>query len=340
MKKALYIGQYSEGTTSKMRGESLKDILNPKQFQVIDTNLVFYSLPRVLRTIGFKWKVGPLVFKINQQIINQTKGEMYDLIWVDKGVYLYPRIVKGLRKKTKRLIHYTPDTAFLENQSRHFYKSMHLYDYFITTKSFEIVNYENLVSKEKIYFTPQGFNKSLHKPKHQYDEKIFGVAFIGLCEPHREHVVKTLLDNNIPVYVAGQNWQSFISKVNNPNLHYLGEGLFAEDYVNAISKTMFSIGLLSKKFPELHTTRTFEIPACGTALITERNEEVDEFYSDDEVIKYSSLKEMVDKILYFRDHNEQLKMLIEKGTYRVMTGNYDYHSQIELFLKEKFSNEK
>ena len=32
-------------------------------------------------------------------------------------------------------------------------------------------------------------------------------------------------------------------------------------------------GLLAKWVPELHTTRTFEIPACGTALVTERNSE-------------------------------------------------------------------
>lgn len=46
---------------------------------------------------------------------------------------------------------------------------------------------------------------------------------------------------------------------------------------------MFARGALSRRFPERHTTRTFEIPACGTVLITEWNEEISVFLGEKSV---------------------------------------------------------
>ena len=40
------------------------------------------------------------------------------------------------------------------------------------------------------------------------------------------------------------------------------------------------LGLLSKRFPERHTTRTFEIPACGALLATERTADTTRFFDE------------------------------------------------------------
>ncbi len=338
MNKILYIGQFSDGTTSRMRGEAIRELHQPETFQVIDTNVVFNTINRVYRTIGFKWKIGPLLKKINKLILEQTNNQNYDLIWVDKGIYLYKNTTKTLKGKTKRLVHYTPDTAFYGNKSHHFYDSINYYDFLITTKSFEQKNYEELVDKSKLYFLPQGFNKALHQPVTLFENKKHGVTFIGLNEPHREEIVSLLIKNQIPVYLAGKNWRSFINKNKSDYLHFLGEGLFSEKYVQTISSTYFSIGLLSKRFPELHTTRTFEIPACGTALITERNVEIDSFYEDNEVIKYSSLSEIIEKINYYSNHPEKLKTLIEKGNKKVLNGDFDYFNQMKKFFEEVYNH--
>ena len=67
--------------------------------------------------------------------------------------------------------------------------------------------------------------------------------------------------------------ESFAKKhQNNPNLIYLGDGVYGKDYVTTLQNAKMAWGALSKWVPELHTTRTFEIPACGTALVTERNQ--------------------------------------------------------------------
>jgi len=72
----LYIGQYTSGTTSKMRAEQLKEIIHTSplgnrevNFNVIDTHIPFNNTTRLWRSIGFRYKCGPLIKKINRYII-------------------------------------------------------------------------------------------------------------------------------------------------------------------------------------------------------------------------------------------------------------------------------
>lgn len=128
------------------------------------------------------------------------------------------------------------------------------------------------------------------------------------------------------MYLSGKKWASFVRKIKNPLLIYLGEGLFGSDYTEAISKCKFGWGAVSKRFPELHTTRTFEIPACGTALLTEINQETTSFFKNDEAIFYSDLNDLTTKITYYINHEDELEQLIQKGQQRVTKEGFDYES--------------
>src|SRR5690606_9234510 len=125
-----------------------------------------------------------------------------------------------------------------------------------------------------------------------FEEKADEVAFVGLAEASRFETVSTLLSEGIPVKLAGRGWRNFLRKHRgNPALHFVGEFLGGEDYTRFLSSSRFALGLLSKRFPELHTTRTFEIPACGTVLVTERNRETSTFFGEDEAAFFSSPEE-------------------------------------------------
>ena len=133
--KILYIGQYSKGTTSRMRALQIEHILKPVVFDVIDTNIPFYNINKVFRSIGFRLKKGPLISKLNVYIKDNFKTIDYDLIWVDKGIYIQLDIIKLLKTSAKTIVHYTPDMAFYGNRSKLFEKSLPYYDYSITTKT-------------------------------------------------------------------------------------------------------------------------------------------------------------------------------------------------------------
>lgn len=331
--KVLYIGHYEEGSTSRMRGEYLKQILPEASFTVIDINPVLLATPRLFRSIGWRYKIGPLITNVNNHVRQTLKNDYsYDLVWIDKGVFILPDIISALRAKSKKIVHYTPDPAFTYHRSSLFYKALPYYDYCITTKSFEIESYKQY--GVNTIFCTQGFDPKVHRPLHAPNEKQ-GVVFIGHKEDEREYIVSQLIDRNVKVTVAGNHWDKFYAKKkHNLNLVYKGKGIFGNEYAQELSSALIGLGLLSRWVPELHTTRTFEIPACGTVLATEHNPEIGSIYADDEVIYFDDADEAVEKVAHFVTKRDKAIAIAEKGYNKVIAGGYNYRDILKNILRQ------
>ena len=332
--KITYIAPFSPGCTGRMRGECLLRNFPSAEFTVIDTAVPLQDTSRLWRSIGWRFQVGPMISGLNEYIRRRIPAKTQELIWVDKAVFLTPELTRLLRDRAKLLVHYTPDMAFCANRSALFYRSAHYYDYLITTKTCEANDYRRLVDagKTQIIMTTQGFQAQLHRPVVPFERKK-GVVFIGLHEPSRELVLDRLLAGGVPLLLAGVGWESFVRRHRLPHLDYRGRSLFGDSYVEAVSGGMFAWGALSKRFPERHTTRTFEISACGTALITERNEEISVFFGEKEAIFYSSVGEMIEKIFYYQAHPDELRQLTVRGNAAVHARALDYDSIISGLLR-------
>lgn len=332
--KILYAGHYGEGSTSKMRGQCLKRLLPFSCFKLVDIDKVINKYSRVLRSAGWRYKIGPMITDINSDLLETLNTEnSFDLVWIDKGVFFKPEVIRAIKNKTKLLVHFTPDPAFTYHKSRFFKKALPMYDFCITTKSFELEHYRKNGAR-KILTATQGFDPEVHKPFYPFSAKS-GVSFIGHWEDNREAGIAKLMEKNIHVKLAGIKWEKFVNKHRtNRNLTYLGNGVFGSDYAKILSESYISLGFLSKIIPERHTTRTFEIPACGTALATEYNEEIAAVYSEDEVIYFDNTNEMVEKIEYGLNHLDWLEKLTEKGMVKVINGGFSYEEILKKLLKK------
>lgn len=324
--KVLYVGHYKPGCTTRMRGEHLQDILKPSSFRVVDMDPPIDATPKLFRSIGWRYYKGPLVRNINRHFEDHIRDDReYDLVWIDKGVFIDPDLLGSLKRTGNKLVHYTPDTAFLYNRSPLFLKGIRHYDHCITTKSFELDAYRDAGTKGLLYCT-QGYDPDLHKPCHAFPDKK-GIVFIGQYEPWRGRVCGALLEAGFHVTIAGEKWTPFVRRHSGlPNFRYLGRGLFQQEYVQAISGAQVSLGLLSKKFPEKHTTRTFEIPACGTLLATEGNEETHSFFTEEEAVFFREPEELVDRLRPLFSDPAKLEAMTGKGRERVLRDGYDYRS--------------
>lgn len=329
----LYIGHYDAGSTSAMRGEYLNEILQPRYYKVANIDIPLKKTHRFFRSVGWKFKIGPFIKNINNYILSIIDHKWdYDLVWVDKGVFVNPEIVKKLKQHSKKLVHFTPDPAFTYHQSKLFYRALPYYDHCITTKSFEAVAYKAMGAKDLIFCT-QGFKPEVHRPYHAFEDKK-GIVFIGHREKDREFILAQLL-KKYRVTLAGIGWERFAYKYRNEkNLFYKGNGIFGEEYARALSEALISLGLLSRIIPEMHTTRTFEIPACGTALVTEGNQETHKIFSENEAIFYHNHKELFQKIDQLYDNKPELQKITIQGMNKVRNGGYDYKSILENVLKQ------
>lgn len=332
--KVVYIGQHSLGTTSYMRCETLKSLLKASTFEIIDTHTPFFKTHKFWRSLGFRYKKGPLIKKVNNHVLKEVQQAHYDLIWVDKAIYITPQTTEWLKARASKLVHFTPDPAFTFHQSQHFFKSLPYYDVVVTTKSYEIEQYKKATGAKVLYAT-QGFDTSLHQPSKASFSQKKGLVFIGHHEDEREEVLKQLLAKNIPLTLAGIKWKTFAEKhKTNNKLSYLGDGVYGQDYVRTLQSAKIAWGAISKWVPELHTTRTFEIPACGTALLTECNSETEQFFTSEEAIFYKNTSELVDCVRYYMEDVNALKTLTEKGTAAVHNKGFDYESILMGLLKQ------
>lgn len=316
-----------------MREQTLRGLSSSLQWWAIDTDKGFRQSRRLWRTIAFRLKAGPLVDQINQEVIEQTRKNHYDLIWVDKGVYLWEKTIRYLRRRTDYMIHFTPDTAFHANRSRHFFSAAQQYDLLVTTKSFELEKYYEIADEKKIYLTTQAYDARLHKRRELSTKRKSAAVFIGLCEPDREGCIETLLAADIPVRVGGRGWKRFVNRhSNNPKFHFLGSDIIGGNYVCEYTSASVGLGLLSKRFPELHTTRTFEIPASGTMLATERTVDTENFFQEDEVLFFDNYKQLAVRLIELLKTPGKIEEIAEKGYQRVTTGGYDYNSVLSAVL--------
>lgn len=317
-----------------MRADVLQGLLPAFEWDLIDTDEGFRSAGRLSRSLSFRYKTGPLVDEINQKIRGGTKDVKYYLVWVDKGIYLQPATIAHIRDHARRLVHFTPDTAFHANRSRHFFKSAAHYDLLVTTKSFELESYYQISSKDRVVLTTQAYNAHLHQPPAQPVVKKPDVAFIGLCEPDRENCLEALLAADVPVRLGGKGWSRFIRRhASNPRLHFLGEEIFGADYVDEYTSASIGLGLLSKRFPELHTTRTFEIPACGTLLATERTADTVSFFDEDEALFFDNYMELAQQISGLLSDPKKIAAISRKGHQRVLADGRDYVSVLSGVLQ-------
>ncbi len=326
--KAVYIGGLTAGTTSKMRAECLMELRPNWDWSLIDTEIPFSEGNRLLKSAAFRFKVGPVVKNINDYILSRIVGMNVDLIWVDKGIFIYKKTLEIIRKSCARLVHFTPDTSFFENYSLHFLDGINLYDTVVTTKTFEIELYRKYLKEEKIVLVTQGYDKSIHYPRSVPGLKKRDVVFIGLAEPDREHCINLLLRRGVPVRLAGRGWSKFVrSRRSSESLSFEGELIVGEEYAKMVSESWIGLGLVSKRFPELHTTRTFEIPACGTILSTVRNAEVAKFFAEGEVLFATDYNNMADTIedIFKNSSEDVLVGLAESGRKRVVKDERSYH---------------
>lgn len=316
--KALYVGILTAGTTSRQRADALRGLINRAQWDCIDTDQEFQSAGRLARSAAFRLRMGPVPNALNARVRQLAAISQYDLIWVDKAVYLWPSTVERLRKQAKVLIHYTPDTAFRVNRSRHFEASADFYDLLVTTKSFELPLYHQHVDPSRVMLTTQAYDAGLHRPLQIAGAKLPAATFIGLCEPDRERCMDELMRAGIPVRVGGEGWQRACRKHrNNPHFHFLGQKVFGLEYANAYASSVVGLGLLSQRFPELHTTRTFEIPACGALLATPRTDDTRRFFDETEAVFFDGYAELAERLVGLFADRDQARLMADRGTRRV-----------------------
>jgi spore maturation protein CgeB len=355
--KILYLGEIGPGQTALMRMRALERLGH----SVIGVHTLepWKRAPWATRQLQRRTHRGSVVNEINETILKTAREFKPFLVWADKQEYLRAETIEDLRKVGARTIHFTPDPYFSLDwkRTRLMDEAMGAFDALIYCKSYEHAQYES-VGKPVVYM-PLGYCDEVHRPLPSDDVRWkCTVGFLGGWEPRREQLLHAVTAAGIDLKIWGGYWEflrdgkwtprrqiilrqlagkekfRFHRDEHLSRAHQGGE-VYADDYARALTGSGIGLGFLRKVCPDQHTTRTFEIPACGSMLLADRTEEHQGFFEEGQEAEFfDSIDEMIDKLKFYTRNESARKRVADGGYQRCKQGGYAYVCRIAKVFRE------
>lgn len=254
-----------------------------------------------------------------------------DCLFVFKGNWVHPELIEFCRQKNIVAVNYYPDVSFLTHGS-YIPRALPLYDRVFTTKSYGVGDMKRELGVHRSDFLPPGYDPELHRPLvlNERDRKRYecDVVFIGTWSPKKEQLLASLCSAlpNVRVKIWGCQWNKSHSSVLAKSI--MGTEVTGDEYTKAICGASICLGLLSEagggaSSGDLITARTFQIPACATFMLHERNSEVvDYFQEGKEAAFFGTPEELAETVRYYLEHSAERHKISQAGLTRSLTDEY------------------
>lgn len=270
----------------------------------------------------------------NKKIKERIDKKHYDIVWIDKGVTIYPETLKYIKQKSPDtiIVSYSPDNmALRHNQSQQYLECIPLYDHIVTNKSYILDDLRKLGAKD-VRFVNNSYESRFHYPRtltpNDYKDIGGDIGFVGAWEKERCDSILYLAKRGLNVRVwGGGKWLRY--KGHYPNLKIEDRGLYSEDYSKSFQAFKISLCFLRKMNFDQQTTRSVEIPACGGFMMAERTaEHLAMFEENKEAVFFSSDGELFEKCRYYLEHEDERKRIAEAGLKRCQISGYSNEAMI------------
>jgi len=340
--KIIYVGDLQNGATSAMRMRHLQNIGH--QVWGIDTIGAARTDSTFSRGVSkIAWRLGwPLdLSNINAQLVALVKEVLPDIVWVDKGILVRRETLLRIRQSTPnvRLVHYNPDDpfgAYGKAGWRRFLRAMSVYDVHFVPRYQNIQEYKAAGCRHVIHNIPtRGFDPEVHRP-HPFEAEFAGqfaadVGFLGSFEQDRAEQLLYLAQRGVTVRLAS-TWPAHHRHENLCRAPFPVVGV---EYAKALCGFKIGLCFLRKANRDQHTSRSIEIPACGTFLLAERTDEHQQLFEEGKEAEFfASADEMNDKVRFYLAHDEIRKKLASAGLVRCIRSRYSYSDRLKLMIQQ------
>ena len=332
----LYVGSMWEGSTTKMRFYVMNDLCH--KVTAVDTtpsippkgSKRFYS--RVMNRLGY-----PIDHAgANRMILSSDPGS-YDMLWVDVPRLINAEtLIKVKRGNPKFFITaFIMDNPFPAQGSKwkRFQEAIPFYDIHFVIRDDDISKLKNKGAKHVIRYH-KGYDSQCHRLLPS-EEKKYDVFFAGRWEKKRESDIAFLIQNGISITVAGINdWKRKGKYWDIIKDSFVEAGVYGQDYTKALNRSKIALCFYSCWNKDLENSRMYEIPACGTFMLAERNcENVKMFEEGREAEFFSTQKELLEKVQHYLAHPQELQRIAAAGRERCLTSGYSYNDRLKSTLK-------
>ncbi len=222
---------------------------------------------------------------IDDWTFRHVKESRPELVWVDQGPFLGPKLLQRLRSLSAPIVNYSVDDPFGARHRLRFRLYLRALPYYDLVAVVREVNVREMrdCGAPKVVRIFRSADEVVHHPRvvtpDERQNYASEVAFLGTWMPERGPFMAELIRLGVPLTIWGDRWHkarewSIIKK------HWRGGAVYGAGYAKTILSAKVVLGLLSKDNRDLHTIRSMEIPALGAVFCAERTSEHMDLYDD------------------------------------------------------------
>lgn len=311
--------------------------------QVIDENNYLPNTWRHPVTKGLRKLLRPLfVSELTSETIDQAAGFRPHCLLVFKGNCIHPKVLLELRRRGVTTLNFYPDVSFLSH-GPYIPKALPLYDHIFSTKTYGLADMRLALNVKSSSFLPPSFDPEVHYPIRLTvaEQSVFAcdVAFIGTWSTKKESVLHSLVKllPELRLRIWGNGWDNCRSIELQKSI--MGRGVTGAEYSRAICGAQICLGLLSEagrgsSSGDLITSRTFQIPACGTFMLHERNAEVLTYFAEGRDAEFfDSPNELAEKVRFYLSNHRSRIEIAKNGRDRSLKDDYSVDARMKSLVE-------
>jgi len=162
------------------------------------------------------------------------------------------------------------------------------------------------------------------------------VSFMGAGYPNRHKLFENILDFDLKIW--GTGWENNSRLL--PFLQKNGERVSIEESVKIFNSSKININIHSSMNDKIFdinddfiNPRTFEIAACGGFQLVDRRKPILKLFEEDkEIVTFSSVDEMRDKIKFYLKNDSLRNQIAENGRKKVLNF-HTYEKRLEEMIQ-------
>ena len=298
-----------------------------------------YYYKNIFKKIIFRSGLSNIYKKINSLLIENVSKYKYDIVWIFKGMEIFPQTIEQIKRTGCKVVNFNPDHpfdfTFRGSGNKNVLNSISKYDLHLC---YSIPVMERIKKEFKIpaLWLPFGYEETEITLPDENSE-IKRVCFIGNPDKHRAGMIKKLASAKTPIAVYGNNWKEWIKPNTKYNIKY-HDAIYKDNFNKTAPLYRIQLNFFRPQNKDSHNMRTFEMPGLGCIMLApDSNEHHILFKENEEAFFYKNFDDMlfqVKKIMKL-DFDEAYKIR-QNAIQRCQTSGYNYKTRakdVTLYFK-------
>lgn len=341
MPKYFWIGGFSD---------NIEEAFKKQGHEVVSINYSNREVPLFKNPLNqFKsiaeYNIQKKISKYNAKVRSIANSYKPDMVFVRNSGKLEPYTIKYLRENLGcYCMCLLSDNPFDSSRSKFTAMNFPYYHTILSTEKTWIPNITNVAPQADIYEVKGGYN-----PQHFYpidtsnisksEEELYQceVSFTGagygqLAEgSYRALILYHISNYNLKIW-SNDDWSFRFKYYPELRKNFMGKRLPLENLRKLYTLSSINLNMPSPQIFTSFQPRLFEIAACKGFQIIDYREDLDKYFSKDELVTFRSINELREKIDYFTKNPKEKESYIEK-LYNTVTRKHNWEKRVQEYLE-------